>query len=290
MELVALSPFGAEVRGWHPGRELGHDELAFLRRALHTHVLLVFRGHPVPTHAELARFALQFGEVAAVAELYGGIEVVHDDVLHVSNELDAQGREKGVAGSGAIPWHADYSFRRRAAKETFLEAYRLPPSGGPQTCFLDMYDAYETLPDDLRMRIDHLVGRHTLHAASAYVTSDIDPDEREARARQANPELRYPDDGSGAPHPAVMTHPETGRRALYVSAFVQRFDGVPDDESRALVQALLDHADRPQRRYCHTWRLGDLVVSDQVGTVHKRGTVRASEPRTMRQLSTLLTG
>jgi alpha-ketoglutarate-dependent taurine dioxygenase len=287
MELTALAPFGAEVRGWQPHRDLGDDELRFLREALATHVLLVFRGHPIPTHEELARFALRFGEVAAAGEMYG-IELAQREVLEVSNELDERGKERGVAGSGAIPWHTDYSFQARAAKETFLEAYRLPPSGGPQTCFMNMYAAYEALPASRQARLDGMVARHTLWAASAYASPDDDPDEREARTRQANPDLRYPDDGSGVLHPVVRSHPDTGRKALYVSSFVREFEGVPEDQGRALLDALLRHAESLGQCYCHTWQVGDLVLSDQVGTVHRRGTVFARDARTMRQLSTLL--
>ncbi|HEV8297580.1 MAG TPA: TauD/TfdA family dioxygenase [Acidimicrobiales bacterium] len=287
MDLTPLAPFGAEVRGWDPSRDLTDAEVGYVRDALAAHVLLCFRGHPVPTHAELARFALRFGDVAAAGEMYG-IELAQREVLEVSNELNEQGKEKGVAGSGSIPWHTDYAFHPRPAKETFLEAYKLPPGGGPQTCFLDMYDAYETLPDELRSRVEGLVARHTLWAAGAYASADVDPEERAARERQVNPDLHYPDDGAGVPHPVVMTHPRTGRRSLYVSSFVRAFDGVEHEEGRALLDALIVHADQPQRHYCHTWQLGDLVVSDQLGTVHKRGLVRANEPRTMRQMSTLL--
>jgi taurine dioxygenase len=206
----------------------------------------------------------------------------------VSNELDAQGRERGVAGSGAIPWHNDYAFRAQSARATVLEAFHLPPGGGPPTCFLDMYAAYEALPAAVRSRIEALVGRHTLHAAGAYATIDPDDADRAARAKQANLDITYPDDGAGAPHPVVYPHPDTGRRALFVSAFVREFDGVPFDEGRALLDELLVHADDPSRHYCHHWVAGDIVISDQIGTVHKRGTVRSDAGRTMRQLSTLV--
>lgn len=289
MECTPLEPFGAEVRGWDPART--DDAVAReLRALLAEHHVLVLRGHRVPTGPELARLGFAFGAVAPAADLYTGIAFDQREILHVSNELDAQGREKGVAGSGAIPWHNDYAFRPDAAKETILDAYRLPADGGPCTCFLDMYAAYDALDDDVRTRIDGLVGRHTLHAAGNYASPDTDTDdaERAARARQHNPDLTYPDDGSGAPHPVVRAHPETGRRALYVSAFVREFDGVAYDEGRALLDALLVHADVASRHYCHRWQPGDIVISDQVGTVHKRGAVRADAGRTMRQMSTLL--
>jgi alpha-ketoglutarate-dependent taurine dioxygenase len=278
--------FGAEVREWDPNRALTADEQLTLRAALCDHVLLLFRGHERPTHAQLAAFAGSFGELAAAGDMYG-IRLEERAVLEVSNELDERGYEKGVAGSGTIPWHTDYSFMERPAQETFLEAYVLPPSGGPPTCFCDMYAAYDALPASLRARVDGLVARHTLHAAANYA-SPVDPDERAARERQANPELHYPDDGRGVPHAVVMRHPASGRPALYVSSFVASFDGVEPDEGRALLDELLALATVPERVYCHRWELGDLVVFDTVGTVHSRGLVRASEPRTMRQLSTLL--
>jgi alpha-ketoglutarate-dependent taurine dioxygenase len=209
-------------------------------------------------------------------------------VLKVSNELDDRGYEVGAAGSGSIPWHTDYAFMDRPAKETFLEARVLPPGGGPQTSFCDMYAALEALPSDLRDRIDGLIGRHALMAAGNYGSADPDPNEREARARQTNPDLHYPDDRGGIPHPVVARHPETGREALYVSSFVDRFDGVPYDEGRALLDELLTRAVRPERVYSHDWQVGDLIVFDTIGTVHARGLVKARETRSMRQLSTLV--
>lgn len=288
MQIEPIRPFGAVVRGWDPASTTD-DVATALRAALAEHHVLVLRGQRAPTGDELARLGFAFGDVAPAADLYTGIAFDRREILHVSNELDAQGRETGVAGSGAIPWHNDYAFRDDAAKETFLEAYRLPADGGPPTCFLDMYAAYDALPAALRHRVDGLVGRHTLHAAGAYGAPPAgDEHERAARARQANPDLTYPDDGRGAPHPVVRAHPETGRKALYVSAFVRDFDGVPHEEGRRLLDDLLRHADRPERHYCHRWQPGDLVISDQVGTVHKRGSVRADAGRTMRQMSTLL--
>ncbi len=287
MRMTPLEPFGAEVRGWDPAVCSDADQ-QFLRDALVEHHVLVLRGHRVPAGRELAQLGFAFGSVAPARDLYAGIAFDEPEILPVSNELDAHGREKGVAGSGAIPWHNDYGFQARVAKETVLEAFRLPADGGPPTCFLDMYAAYEALPDSLRTRIDGLVGRHTLHAAGAYAVPVQDEVDRAARARQANDAITYPDDGAGAPHPAVFRHPDTGRPALYVSAFVREFDGVAYDEGRALLDELLTLADQPERVYCHHWVVGDIVISDQIGTLHKRGNVRADARRTMRQMSTLV--
>jgi alpha-ketoglutarate-dependent taurine dioxygenase len=282
------APLAAIVRGWEPSRPLTDDEAAQLRDALARYHVLVLRGHPQPTAAELARFASQWGPVAPAGDLYEGISFEHHEVLAVSNELNEKGYERGVAGSGALPWHTDYSFFDTAAKETFLEALRLPPGGGPNTMFCDLYAAYDALPDEWRARVHQLRAHHTLTAASGYSTPEGDPDEIEARNRQRNPELTYPDDGTGAWHPAVVTHPETGRTALYVSEFVSHFEGYTPDESRAMVRELLAFATKPERVYSHAWQVGDLIVFDTVGTVHRRDNLRTDQQRTMRQLSTLL--
>jgi taurine dioxygenase len=288
LSVVPLAaPIGALVTGWDPASPLTEAERTLLAATLHRRLVLVLRGHRVPTNEELTDFAASFGELAPAADLYG---LVHDapKVLKVSNELDQDGHEIGAAGSGTIPWHTDYAFMDRPAKETFLEAYLLPPSGGPQTSFCDMYSALEALPSELRDRVEGLVGRHALMAAGYYGTAEADPAEREARMRQANPALHYPDDRGGIPHPVVARHPESGRAALYVSSFVDRFDGIDFDEGRALLDELLRCAVVPSRTYAHDWQVGDLVVFDTIGTVHARGLVRASERRTMRQLSTLV--
>ncbi len=289
MDVTPLdAPLAATVRGWDPSRPLSDDEIAQLRDALAQHHVLILRGQPRPTAAELARFAGQWGPVAPAGELYEGISFEHHEVLAVSNELNDKGYERGVAGSGALPWHTDYSFFENAAKETFLEALLLPPGGGPNTMFCDLYAAYDALSDEWRARLQSLRAHHTLTAASGYSTPEGDAEEIEARNRQRNPELTYPDDGTGAWHPAVAVHPETGRTALYVSEFVSHFEGLDIDESRSIVHELLAFATVPERVYSHAWQVGDLIVFDTVGTVHRRDNLRTDQRRTMRQLSTLI--
>jgi len=290
MDVTPLdAPLAAVVRGWDPSRPLADDEMTQLRDALARHHVIILRGQPQPTAAELARFANHWGPVAPAREMYEGITFEHDEVMAVSNELNEKGYERGVAGSGALPWHTDYSFLATAAKESFLEAMFLPPGGGPNTMFCDLYAAYDALSDEWRARVHRLKAHHTLLAASGYSRPpEGDPDELKARERQRNPELTYPDDGTGAWHPAVITHPETGRTALYVSEFVSHFEGLDIEESRSIVRELLAFATVPERVYSHAWQLGDLVVFDTVGTVHRRDNLRTDQPRTMRQLSTLI--
>jgi taurine dioxygenase/pentalenolactone F synthase len=280
------APFGAEVRGWEPGRALTDGEADTLRAALREHSFLLFRGHRTPSNEEFARLGACFGELINGGELYG-LESNSRDVLRVSNELDDQGYEVGYAGAGYLPWHSDYSFRERAAKETLLEAVSVPENG-PRTHWVNTYHAYEALDAELRERIQGLIGRHDPMASARHVPeASRNP---EAYGERMNPEAQLPYSGTPPPHPIAHPHPESGRTALYVSSFVGSIDGIPDDEASELVDTLLAHTLRPEWTYSHQWRDGDLVVFDTVGTVHSGDDFARDATRSMRQMSTLMPG
>jgi alpha-ketoglutarate-dependent taurine dioxygenase len=285
-DITALAgPFGALVHGWNPGRAPSASEADELRAALRSHRLLVLRGQPRPSNEEFARLGRSFGELFAGGESYG-LESDNDDVLRISNELDSDGYEVGYAGSGYLPWHTDYSFRERAAKETLLEAVLLPENG-PRTHWVDTYTAYEQLDPQLRERIRGRVGRHDPYASARHIPQQMRADPT-AYGERVNPSAHLPYAGKPIPHPLAHVHPESGRTALYVSTFVSSVDSLPDPEGRALVDTLLEHTLRPEWTYSHEWREGDLVVFDTVGTIHSRDTSDPGATRSMRQMSTLL--
>jgi alpha-ketoglutarate-dependent taurine dioxygenase len=279
---------GAEVRGWQPDREITEDERAQLLDALDARLVLVLRGQPQPTDDQIARLAHSFGEVYAGGDSYG-VPMSHRDVLQVSNQLGADGYEVGIGGSGVLPWHTDYSFLPTPARETLLEAFVLPASGGPATYFCDMYSAWETLPDDTRRQ---LIGKRATHAAMAsasYLAARTSDDsDAPIRAERRNPKASLPGGGGPATHPMVVTHPRTGRTALYVSEFIAAIDGMEDIDAHRLTVELLAHATKPERVYRHNWQAGDLLVFDTIGTVHRRDLSHHGETRTMRQLSTVV--
>jgi taurine dioxygenase/pentalenolactone F synthase len=278
-------PFGAVVRGWDPGRALTESEEAELHGALQTYVLLVLRGHPQPSNQEFARLGRSFGELFAGGALYG-LESDSADVLRVSNELDTEGYEVGYAGSGYLPWHTDYSFRERAAKETLLEAVVLP-EGGPRTHWVDTYTAYEQLAPEMRERLRGLVGRHDPYASARHIPQ-APRGHADSYGERINPNAHLPYEGEAVAHPLARVHPESGRTALYVSTFVSAIEPLPDHEAQELVDTLLEHMLRPEWTYSHEWRTGDLLVFDTVGTVHSRDDFDPSTTRSMRQMSTLL--
>jgi pentalenolactone F synthase len=280
---------GAEVRGWCPDRDLTDEERSQLLDALDTRLVVVLRGQPTPSDDQIARLAHSFGEVYAGGASYG-VPMPHPDVLQVSNELGPDGYEVGIGGSGVLPWHTDYSFLPIPARETLLEAFVLPPSGGPATYFCDMYSAWEALPDATRQQLAGKRATHAAMASASYLGTSASDADAVTRAQLRNPRASLPGGGGPAMHPMVMRHPRTGRLALYVSEFIAGIDGMDDDDAHRLTVDLLAHAATPERIYRHDWQPGDLLVFDTIGTIHRRDLSHHGETRTMRQLSTVAHG
>lgn len=286
-----LAPFGAIVEGFRPEEPLTSEDQARIRRALARHLVLVFRGHAQPSDAQLVRFAGAFGELVKGTEWFGDM-TEFPEILPITNRVAEDGLAQGTGGAAEFPWHADYSYVQRPGKESFLDAVELP-SQAPQTCFCDQYFALETLPKAL---VETLRGRSAFHAIGDYFDehagSDVEPEimagmqgkrERDERLGIERPE--YPQ----AVHPVIFAHPESGREALYVSPGITRYIlGMPRDESDDLLAELHAHSTRPEFVYAHDWRVGDLVVFDTFGAMHRRDGWSTGEPRFMRQLSSML--
>ncbi|MDD3797581.1 MAG: TauD/TfdA family dioxygenase [Novosphingobium sp.] len=216
------------------------------------------------------------------------LESAHEnpEIFHVGNLAGADGRAAGAGGAYNIDWHNDYSYVDRPGITTFLDAVELPKNP-PHTYFLSQYNALETLPPET---VENIRGMRAFHAISEYgkksggkdtdrLQVDIERDRERGVERPAIPE---------ADHPMVVLHPETGRECLYVDpAITQHAVGMPQEESDALLAELYAHATRPENVYAHDWELGDLVMFDTLGTLHKRDAWDPSERRHMRQMSTV---
>jgi taurine dioxygenase/pentalenolactone F synthase len=281
------APFGAEVTGWDAGQAPTDELVAELRAALAANVLLVLRGQRSPTDEELIRFAGAFGPLFDGGEIFG-VTGRTREILELSNERNELGVEAGLAASTPLPWHTDYCYLPRAAKETFLEAVRLPADGGGRTCFCNLYDAWESLPAARRDELDGLVGIHTIKGSGKHLDRG-DKAATIAHQERRNREYRYPGERVPALHPLARRHPYTGRTALYVNSLVAGFEGVDEAAGRDLLDELVEHATHPERVYAHAWREGDLIIFDDVGTMHRREPSDPDQLRVMRQLSTMLT-
>ena len=294
------APLGALVFGWNPKSELSPDDEQIIRRALQRHQVLVFRDHAPPADRELVRFAGRFGDLIKGSEWFGDIDPVAE-ILRVNNLVGADGVAEGTGASAALEWHADYSYVPTVGKESFLEAVEIPAHNPPQTCFANQYAAFAGLPRALADRLRTLYAFHSITGYGNGGDQDLQisggaEDDRNFRASFKAKKARNARLGVSRPpipqavHPVILRHPDTGREILYVSKGITRsIVGLPPDESSALLKELAAHSTRPDNVYAHDWQVGDLVMFDTLGTLHRRDAWDPSARRVMRQLSTLWT-
>jgi taurine dioxygenase len=256
---------GAEVRGVDVSNSIDDVTFARIRAVWLEHLVLLFRQQRLDD-AALVRFTSRFGELEE-APLFQGRRFVdaHPEVMIVSNVV-VGGRELGSLGNSEAFWHSDLNFVEQPPDASCLYALEVPPAGG-DTGFANMYAAFETLPADLAAAID---GRQILH---------------DARFNSAGylREVRVPD----TLHPIVRTHPETGRKALYLGRRANaRIDGLTADRSDALLDRLWRHATAPACTWHHRWQAGDLVIWDNRCTLHRRDAFDPSQRRIMHRTQT----
>jgi taurine dioxygenase len=240
---------GAEIEGVDFDRPLGAETVSALRRALLDHLVLFFRDQELTPEALLAA-ARHFGTPVEYP-FVKGIEG-HPEVIEVAK------LEHERVNFGGI-WHSDTTYLEVPPMGTLLLAREVPPSGG-DTLFANMYLACETLSEGLRAMLDDLTAINS--SAKADLTRT-----REDRVRSA------PKEGAGrvleAEHPVLRTHPETGRKALYVNvAHTLRFSGMTEAESAPLLAYLFRHLTRPEFTCRFRWRPGSLAFWDNRAAQH----------------------
>jgi taurine dioxygenase len=182
----------------------------------------------------------------------------YPEILVVSNIVE-NGKPIGLGDAGQY-WHSDLSYKERPSLGSLLHAQELPAEGG-DTLFANMHLAWDTLPQALRHAVDGRFAEHTYLAKYEALRerSSWRPKLSEAQLAEVKPVV----------HPVVRTHPETGRRALFVSEhFTTRIVGLPQDESDALLQELFAHSTRPEHIYRHRWMPHDLVFWDNRSLMH----------------------
>lgn len=282
LEIAPLpdAPLGCLVAGWEPAEPLSDSDRLQITDALHTHRLLVFRGQPQPTDADLVQFVEAFGEPIRGSEWFRNAGAL-PEILPVTNIRGSDGNRLGVEGATDLEWHADYSYVATPAKTSFLNAVELP-SKPPRTYFTDMYDAFATLEPELQEQLRILRATHSIAEYMAEpdkgFSDKVERDEAAGVDRPAIPE---------AEHPVVVRHPDTDDEILYVSRGITRgVVGMERAESSALLKQLHLHATRDDKVYGHDWEVGDLIMFDTLGTMHRRDSWDPTERRLMRQLST----
>lgn len=292
LEIQPLAePLGATVTGWEPGTRLEEPDRARIGRALRRYLVLVFRGQRTPSDEELVQFAGGFGDLVKGSEWFRDAGDL-PEILPVTNAVGADGIPLGTGGAGSLEWHSDYSYSPKPAKESFLEAVELP-ADSPRTYFCSQYTALETLPGELAQRLRTLRAHHSI---TQYVDPSDDGYQQDRQIQSSFDAKRRRDERLGierppipeAEHPLVVKHPESGRELLYASKGITRqILGMAREESNALLKELHQHSTREEGVYAHRWEVGDLVMFDALGTMHRRDSWSSTERRSMRQLSTM---
>jgi taurine dioxygenase len=263
---------GAEVLGL-PVAAVDDATFPAVYAAFLAHQLLLFRDQDLPPAAQVA-FARRFGEVQVhVLNQYHANE--HPEIYLLTN-LDAAGKPSGKhPDRGTMVWHTDGSWRRATGHATMLYAERIPAQGGG-TQFADMYSAYEALPT---VEQAALAGIRAMHNLDFSRTRRHGDDPMTAEQRAAVPPVD---------HPIVRTHPETGRKCLFLGDHAESIVGMGYDEGRAFIEALNQRIVGLARRYEHRWRPRDFMVWDNRCLLHRaEGYDTAQEPRVIRRCTVL---
>jgi taurine dioxygenase len=271
--VTPLSPAcGAEIKGVDLTRPLSEGPVRAIKEAWGKHLVLVFRGQQLSQDDQL-RFASYFGDLGsrkkapeALRRRAEGIQQDHEKVLLVSN-IKENGVPIGAFGEGEFWFHIDSGYSPKPYKYTFLYALELPSRGG-NTMFSNMYKAYEAVPPTLK---EKLKGKKALHIHEYN------------RARQADSR----GDISGIPHhshPVFITHPDTGRKTLFVDRLMTaRIEGMDREESNAILDQLYDIGERREFIFEHVWKLGDFLMWDNRCTIHARTDFPKEERRLLRR-------
>jgi taurine dioxygenase len=247
---------GAEVLGLDLSQPLSPGDFARIHRAHLDHHVLVFRDQRITPDQQIA-FSRRFGPLQ--------IHVLHQfqlpgfpEVLVVSNIVE-NGKPIGLGDAGHF-WHSDLSYKEKPSLGSLLHAQELPSEGG-NTLFANMHLAWDTLPAHLRSAVEGRSAEHTYLAKYAELQkrSPWRPNLSAEQIAQVKPVV----------HPVVRTHPETGRKALFVSEhFTTRVIGLPEDESQQLLEDIFAHSVREEHLYQHRWAEHDMVFWDNRSLMH----------------------
>lgn len=235
---------GAEISGVDITTELGDDVIAELSRALVAYKAIFFRDQPL-TPAEHVAFARRFGELEVHPFIPGNDEF--PELVHFEKGADVGGYEN--------TWHHDVTWREVPSKAAILHAIQVPLTGG-DTLFADMCAAYDGLDDDVKDRIDGLTAVHDyMRSFGAQV-----PEERRAAMREQYPLVE---------HPVVRTHPDSGRKMIFVNRnFTSHVVGLDPEESRALIQLLSRQAETLEYQCRFRWTPDSVAMWDNRSCQH----------------------
>ena len=264
---------GAEIRGLRLADGISDGQFAAIYQAFLKHQVLLFEPQDLPEAVQVA-FGRRFGAVQVhVMNQYhaGGFP----ELYKLSN-LDENGQPSGLhPDKGTLAWHTDGSWSRVTGQATIIYGEMVPQTGG-ETHFADMYGAYQRLSDAWKTRLQGLRAMHNLDFS---------------RTRRHGVDLMTEAQKKEKPpvdQPIIRTHPETGRKCVYLGDHAESIVGLPYAEGRALIDELNQAIIHPDLVYQHRWTAGQLLLWDNRCTLHKATAFDlANEGRVVRRCTVL---
>jgi taurine dioxygenase len=268
LEVVPLTKhIGAEIRGVDLRDNLDGETVKAIRQAWLDHLVLVFRGQQFGQE-ELVRATSYFGDIGPLSRppkyFPKGYTKLLPNIMMISN-IRENGETIGALPDGEMNFHHDMIHAELPHNGTLLYSVEIPTYGG-DTLFASGYAAYDTLDPAIRTRLE---GRSALNHYNYGTTIRGDT----SKAVEAYNE---------SVHPVLRTHDETGRKAIYVDRLMSmKIVDMSPEESDKLLNAVFDHAEKPEFVYRHVWRVGDLVVWDNRCSSHARDDFPSDQRRLM---------
>lgn len=258
------APLGAEMGGFDIDA-IDEATAETIRQAWYRYQILIVRNNKILSDDSLVHFGRCFGTIENARKQ--SPLASRPEIMVISN-IRKDGEALGQLPDGELSFHYDRVHQETPNKAGVLHAIEIPSRGG-DTCFGNMYLAYEALAPAMRRRLDGLKALNTYEYGST------------------TPGAKHLSGGAPtAVHPVVRTIPETGRKALYISRLMtDRIIGLPEPESRALLDELRDHCEQPQFVYQHKWRVGDLLIWDNRCVTHARTDFSPDERRLLKRVT-----
>jgi taurine dioxygenase len=267
LEIVPLTRhIGAEIRGIDLRERPDDDTVRAIYQAWLDHLVIVFPGQQL-SQEDLLRATGYFGELGEISRPPKfhpkGYSRMLPGIMLISN-IRENGEPIGALPDGEMMFHHDMIHAEVPSKGTLLYPVEIPSTGG-NTLFASGYAAYDTLDPAIRDKLEGRMARHH------YSYGSVVKGDKKGVAAFAE-----------STHPAFRTHEDTGRKAVYVNRLMTiGIEGMPNEEAEPLLDAVFDHAEKPEFVYEHVWRLGDLLLWDNRCSSHARRDFPSTERRLM---------
>ena len=255
-QVTPLHPaLGCEISGITLAEAVNPTMFGKVYEAILDNELIRFRDVDLPPATQVA-FARAFGEVQIHVMNQYQKYPEHPEIYMLTN-ADKDGKPTGKhPDKGTLHWHTDGSWRERTGQATMMYSEIVPPTGG-ETEFADMYAAYDNLPAAMKKKIE---GKRAIHNLDFSRTRRHGEDPMTAEQKAKVPPIA---------HPIVRTHPETGRKAIFLGDHAQEIEGMGFDESRVLIDELNDLITPQKDVYTHVWSPRECMVWDNRCTLHR---------------------